>query len=99
MAGVVLASILSPAQSSSSSTQTSDQQIAVEAKVRVHGMVRTAKGLPVPGATVRVVHLPSGQAWMSATDENGKFSIHGLPPGRYRVETRHLGLGTSTQEA
>jgi hypothetical protein len=62
-------------------------------------MVRTATGLPVPGATVRVVHLPSGQAWMSATDENGKFSIHGLPPGRYRVEARHLGLGVSTQES
>lgn len=99
IAGVVLASVLSPAQSSTPATQTSDQQMAAEAMVRVHGMVRTAKGLPVPGATVRVVHLPSGQAWMSATDENGKFSIHGLPPGRYRVEARHLGLGMSTQES
>jgi hypothetical protein len=80
-------------------TPTSDQQTAAEAKVRVHGVVQTAKGLPVPAATVRVVHLPSGQAWLSATDENGKFSIHGLPPGRYRVEARHLGLGTSTQES
>jgi hypothetical protein len=99
IAGVVLASVLSPAQSSTPATQTSDQQSAVEAKVRVHGLVRTAKGLPVPGATVRVVHLQSGQAWMSATDENGKFSIHGLPPGRYRIEARHLGVGTSTQES
>jgi len=80
-------------------TQTSDQQSTAEAKVRVHGMVLTAKGVAVPAATVRVVHLPSGQAWLSATDENGKFSIHGLPPGRYRVEARHLGLGTSTQES
>jgi trimeric autotransporter adhesin len=99
IAGIVLAWVLSPAQSSTPATPTSDQQMAAEAKVRVHGMVRTAKGLPVPGATVRVVHLPSGQAWMSATDENGKFSIHGLPPGRYRVEARHLGLGMSTQES
>lgn len=99
IAGAVLASVLSAAQSSTPATQTSDPQAAVEAKVRVHGMVLTAKGLPVPGATVRVVHLPSGQAWMSATDESGKFSIHGLPPGRYRVEARHLGLGTSSQES
>lgn len=99
MAGVVLASVLSSAQSSTPAAQASDQQMAAEAGVRVQGMVRTAKGLPVPGATVRVVHLPSGQAWMSATDENGKFSIHGLPPGRYRVEARHLGLGMSTQES
>lgn len=92
-------SVLSPAQSSAPASQASDQQMAAEARIRVHGIVRTAKGLPVPGATVRVVHLPSGQAWMSATDENGKFSIHGLPPGRYRVEARHLGLGVSSQEA
>lgn len=106
IAGVMLASVLAPAQSSTPATQTSDpaaqtndQQMAAEAKVRVHGVVLTAKGVPVPAATVRVVHLPSGQAWMSATDENGKFSIHGLPPGPYRVEARHLGLGTGTQES
>jgi hypothetical protein len=69
-----------------------------DATAQLAGDVRTSKGLPVPGASVRALHLPSGQAWMSSTDDNGKFSIAELPPGRYRIEVRHLGLGESSQE-
>ncbi|MBI3668907.1 MAG: carboxypeptidase regulatory-like domain-containing protein, partial [Acidobacteria bacterium] len=66
--------------------------------VRVTGVLRTAKGVPVPGAPVRLLHLPSGKAWMITTDENGNFGVPDLPSGRYRIEARHLGLGSTSQE-
>ena len=64
----------------------------------VAGLVRTAQNTTVPGAMVRVVHLPSGRSWVSWTDEDGKFSFAGLPAGAYRLEARLLGFGTSQVE-
>ena len=82
------------------------QQSPAEAKkedaapppLRLDGLVRTSKGIPVPGAPVRLLHLPTGRAWMITTDENGNFAVLDLPPGRYRLEAGHLGLGTVSQE-
>ncbi len=65
---------------------------------KVAGVVRTALNAAVPGAMVRVVHLPSGRSWVSWTDEDGKFSFAGLPSGAYRLEARLLGFGTSQVE-
>src|SRR5712691_8826161 len=65
---------------------------------KVAGVVRTALNAAVPGAMVRVVHLPSGRSWVSWTDEDGKFSFPGLPAGAYRLEARLLGFGTSQVE-
>ncbi len=64
---------------------------------RAAGTVRTAQGLPVPGATVRLVELSSGRAWLSWTDENGKFELP-LPAGRYRVEAEQLGFEPASKE-
>jgi hypothetical protein len=64
----------------------------------VAGIVRTAQDVPVPGATVRVVHLASGRSWVGWTAGDGKFSFPGLPAGRYRLEVKQLGFGTSQTE-
>jgi hypothetical protein len=45
-----------------------------------------------------VVHVATGQAWVSWTDEHGKFDLPGLPAGKYRVEVDQLGLQTATVE-
>lgn len=72
---------------------------APEAKVDIACVVRTQKGVPVPGATVRAVHIPSGHGWVAWTDQDGKVAFSGLPAGQYRLESRQLGLGTASTEA
>ncbi len=71
---------------------------AAQATVHAAGIVQVSAGIPVPGASVRLVHTATGQAWVSWTDENGKFDIPGLPPGKYRVEVDQLGFQTATVE-
>lgn len=68
------------------------------AELRLTGAVRTADGIPVPGATLRAIQTASGKAWVSWTDENGKFEFPALPPGHYRVEISQLGFAPATRE-
>jgi hypothetical protein len=65
----------------------------------VAGIVRTGQEVPVPGATVRLVHLSSRRSWLGLTDGDGKFSYPGLPAGRYRLEVNQLGFDTGQTEA
>ena len=55
-------------------------------------------GVPVPGAALRLLETTSGRAWISWTDENGRFSLPGLPPGHYRIEITQLGFEPSVKE-
>ena len=64
----------------------------------VSGAVRTTLDAPVPGATVHIVHLPTGHSWVGWTDDDGNFSFRGLPVGRYRLEVRQLGFSKSQTE-
>jgi hypothetical protein len=66
--------------------------------VTVFGTVRTSLGIAVPGAAVRLLHVTSGKAWETSTDEEGKFLVPDLPAGDYRIEARQLGLGTAIWE-
>lgn len=68
------------------------------ASIIVSGTVRTTEGSGVPGATVRITNVESNKSWVSWTDETGKFSIPGLPPGRYRMEASQLGFVSAAQE-
>jgi trimeric autotransporter adhesin len=62
------------------------------------GIARTPNGVPIPGATLRLVETSSGRAWVSWTDENGRFDLPGLPLGHYRIEISQLGFEDATQE-
>src|SRR5258707_13779557 len=66
--------------------------------LRLAGVVRTAEGGPVPGSTLRVIQISTGKAWVSWTDENGKFDFPGLPGGHYRVEISQLGFAPAARE-
>ncbi len=68
------------------------------AEQHLTGVVRTADGISVPGSTLRVVQTSTGKAWVSWTDENGKFDLPGLASGHYRVEVSQLGFVTATKE-
>jgi Carboxypeptidase regulatory-like domain len=66
--------------------------------VAIGGTVRTAQGIAVPGAAIRVLHGSSGRAWETSTDDEGKFFVRDLPVGRYRIEAHQLGLGAAVSE-
>ena len=60
------------------------------------GWVKTADGSPVPGATLRLTNTDTKQAWVSWTDESGKFEFPTLPPGHYTIEATQLGFVPSS---
>ena len=64
----------------------------------VSGIVRTVLNAPIPDATVRIVHIPSGRSWVGWTNDDGKFSFPDLPVGPYRLEARQLGFGRGQAE-
>ncbi|HJY88611.1 MAG TPA: carboxypeptidase-like regulatory domain-containing protein, partial [Candidatus Acidoferrales bacterium] len=60
--------------------------------------MRTVLGVPILGSTVRLVEISTGKAWVTWTDENGKFEVPGLPAGRYRVGAQQLGFEPASAE-
>jgi hypothetical protein len=76
--------------------QTPDVGAATE--LHLSGVVRAADGTPIPGSTLRVIQTASGKAWVSWTDESGKFEVPGLSSGHYRVEVSQLGFAPASRE-
>ena len=58
----------------------------------VSGVVRTTEGMPIPGATVRLINTDTSKVWLSWTDESGKFEFPKVAAGRYRIEGSQLGF-------
>jgi hypothetical protein len=71
---------------------------APAADLRLTGAVQTAGGAAIPGSTLHVIQTSTGKAWVSWTDENGKFAFPALPTGHYRVEISQLGFAPATRE-
>jgi hypothetical protein len=62
------------------------------------GIVRAPDGTGIPGTTLRVIQTSSGKAWVTWTDENGKFEFPALPAGHFRVEISQIGFAPLTKE-
>jgi len=54
---------------------------AQAAKGELTGIVRTARGVPIPGATVRVLHRASGNAWATWTEADALAKASRLSDG------------------
>lgn len=96
---------LSAAERPDSQTQTGPRQSQPEpttaspsATFSVGGVVRSAEGSPIPGATVRFANTDTNQIWVSWTDQSGKFELPALPVGPYRAEASQLGFVSSSVE-
>jgi len=70
--------------SAQSQTETSTADVA--------GVVHTVDGSAVPGASLRLINTDTRKAFVSWTDESGKFQFSGLPAGHYTVEASQLGF-------
>jgi len=62
------------------------------------GMVTDASGGVVPGATVSVTEVNTGQTRSTTTTVAGVYSVPYLSPGRYRVEISAPGFKTFVRE-
>lgn len=66
-------------------SQAFSKHITVQQTGRVTGRVTSAEGLPLPGASIRIV----GQQQSTAADEDGRFSFT-VGPGEYTVEASFM---------
>jgi hypothetical protein len=70
----------------------------VPADSQLAGTVHAPDGTPIPGTTLHVIHTSTGKAWVTWTDESGKFEFPALPAGHYRVDTTQIGFVPATKE-
>ena len=60
------------------------------------GTVKSSTGEFLPGATVEVLHKPTGTKYYSTTDGKGNYAVQGLRPGGpYTVKVTYVGYQTT----
>ncbi len=63
----------------------------------ITGLARSGK-TPLPGATVTAANSLTGKKFTTATTLDGKFSLSGIPRGRYVVRVEFMGFALFTKE-
>jgi 5-hydroxyisourate hydrolase-like protein (transthyretin family) len=66
---------------------------------RLSGIVYDAEGRPATGVSIYLVKGEKrGMDWMifAQSDENSKYEVKGIQPGRYRIVLQHIGLKAQT---
>ena len=73
--------------------------VAFGAEGTLSGVVKGLEGEAIPGANVVLVGdlLPGGKIG-TATDEDGRFRLEGLPTGEYQLNVTHIGYRTLMRE-
>jgi hypothetical protein len=65
-------------------------------KSSISGTVKSNKGESLPGATVEVVHQPTGTKYFASADFTGSYAIPAIRPGGpYLVKVSFMGMKTS----
>jgi hypothetical protein len=76
--------------------------IAASAQVTtssMNGKVKDAKGMTVPGASVLVVHVPTGTKYGAVTGSDGYFRLNNLNPGGpYSVTVTYIGFNKQQKD-
>src|SRR5262245_31015534 len=68
---------------------------------RLSGIVYDAEGRPATGVSIYLVKAESlGMDWLiyAQSDENSKYEVKGIQPGRYRIVLQHIGLNASQRK-
>ena len=61
-------------------------------KSSISGVVKSEKGATIPGASVLVVHTPTGTKYSTSADFDGSFSVPSIRPGGpYTVKVTFMG--------
>ncbi|KRE88482.1 Oar protein [Frateuria sp. Soil773] len=73
--------------------------IAQDTSSAISGRVLDSSGQPVAGATVQIVHEPSGTTKITTTDANGRYSAQGLRVGGpFDVTVSKAGMAQAEQD-
>src|SRR5688572_27222506 len=64
----------------------------------IQGVIADAQGAVVPGATVEARNVDTNFTRSFITDEDGRFTLLALPPGRYVVSVTKAGFAKLNQE-
>ena len=65
----------------------------------INGKVKDAKGITVPGASVLVIHVPTGTRYGAVTGSDGYFRLNNLNPGGpYKVTVTYVGYNKQEKE-
>src|SRR5690242_13273246 len=67
------------------------------ATFEIAGSAKSGKTL-LPGVTVTAANTLTGKKYVAATNSEGKFTLAGMPRGRYVVRIEFMGFATFTQE-
>ena len=67
--------------------------LAQSTAATVSGSVLDEQKAALPGATVTIRNLDSGQSRSTTSDARGAFQVAGLPPGKYEVSAELAGFG------
>jgi len=68
---------------------------------RLSGIVYDAEGRPATGVSIYLVKAEKlGMDWMisAQSDENSKYEVKEIQPGRYRIVLQHIGLNASQRK-
>ena len=77
-------------------TAAASQTIPVS-NFEISGTARSGK-TPLPGATVSASNTLTGKKYSVVTDTEGKFSLTGIPRGRYVIRIEFMGFALFTQD-
>ncbi|KAF0237312.1 MAG: TonB-dependent receptor [Chitinophagaceae bacterium] len=63
----------------------------------ITGSVKDAKNVPLAGASIEVLHEPSGSRYKSVSTTSGKYTVTALRiGGPYKITISYVGLRTET---
>jgi protocatechuate 3,4-dioxygenase beta subunit len=68
---------------------------------RLSGIVYDAEGRPATGVSIYLVKAEKrGMDWTTygQSDENSRYEVKGIQPGRYRIVLQHIGLNASQRK-
>ena len=71
--------------------------VAQSTLAAVYGTVYDEQRGVIPGATITLKNLDTGQVRVVLSDGTGNFRLVGLPPGRYEIQTALAGFVTDVQ--
>lgn len=73
--------------------------IAQETNSSISGVVKTAKGEPLVGATITATHIPTGTVYRVASRTGGRFNLYNLRPGGpYTIVISFVGFDDEKKE-